>query len=647
MKYVLKQFIAMLVLVLAFAMVIPQSFVSAGDDITGHYFENEIRQLEALKIMEGDGKGTFYPDAQISRAEFAALVVRSLNLDTAQVASNTFSSAAVTASEIVFSDVPSGKWFYEPVYSAVELGIVKGYGDLFMPEKKISREEMAMMMIRALDTKAIISEPATITYDDEDQIQAIFLDAVKRLANLEIMKGKGENKFAPKDATKRGEAAAVLSRMLNIISPPPSLDYSVATLDSNGEPTIIKEYETFNEAKASLVDQQVIMQGNAIAYMKAGMAVTNKFTIIHNNAQLSDSGRTYIPTGTELMYFDSNEESVEIQLGNNKGFVSRDNVNLIPTSLIKGRSFYTVANGELSHSIFNPMTNKYTTVNAIAKAPVFLQPGTQYHSWNGTHFYQTNGTFAGESYQYFQHLPLHSQSTYTAEELDRFLLEKYPDTFKAKFPVSPLAGTGIAFKEVEAEFGVNALYLMAHAIHESAWGTSAIAQDKKNLFGMKAVDGNAYESAKTYESFKASIQDSASYVAASYHSAKGAYYYGAVLGHKSVGMNVKYASDAYWGELIAAHMYRADQYLGSKEYGLHKIAISNIASLNIRSSYGTTNPIIYEMRISGIPMIYTETSQYNGALWYRIISDSNLNRDGYVYGNGSLGLYVKEIPNLH
>ncbi len=31
---------------------------------------------------------------------------------------------------------------------------------------------------------------------------------------------------------------------------------------------------------------------------------------------------------------------------------------------------------------------------------------------------------------------------------------------------------------MEAQHGVNALYLMAHAIHESAWGTSSIAQTK-------------------------------------------------------------------------------------------------------------------------------------------------------------------------
>ena len=43
---------------------------------------------------------------------------------------------------------------------------------------------------------------------------------------------------------------------------------------------------------------------------------------------------------------------------------------------------------------------------------------------------------------------------------------------------------------MEAEFNVNALYLMAHAIHESGWGTSILAQTKHNLYGINAVDSD-------------------------------------------------------------------------------------------------------------------------------------------------------------
>ena len=52
-------------------------------------------------------------------------------------------------------------------------------------------------------------------------------------------------------------------------------------------------------------------------------------------------------------------------------------------------------------------------------------------------------------------------------------------------PDSPLIGLGKKFKEVESKYNVNALFLYSLAIHESYYGTSALAKDKNNLFGLK------------------------------------------------------------------------------------------------------------------------------------------------------------------
>ena len=126
---------------------------------------------------------------------------------------------------------------------------------------------------------------------------------------------------------------------------------------------------------------------------------------------------------------------------------------------------------------------------------------------------------------------------------------------------SPLAGLGSYFKEMEATYEVNALYLMAHAIHESAWGTSGIAQTKYNLYGINATDTDPEGNADTYASFEDSIKRAAEFVTSAYLSPTNWRYNGSFLGNKGAGMNVKYASDPYWGEKIAGHMYRADKYL--------------------------------------------------------------------------------------
>jgi beta-N-acetylglucosaminidase len=110
-----------------------------------------------------------------------------------------------------------------------------------------------------------------------------------------------------------------------------------------------------------------------------------------------------------------------------------------------------------------------------------------------------------------------------------------------------LAGLGSSFTAAERTYHVSARYFVAHAILESAWGTSAIAHDKHNLFGYGADDANPYVDARTFASFDACIQYVAAKVAGNYLSPSGAFYHGPTLR----GMNVDYASDSLWASSIA------------------------------------------------------------------------------------------------
>lgn len=110
-----------------------------------------------------------------------------------------------------------------------------------------------------------------------------------------------------------------------------------------------------------------------------------------------------------------------------------------------------------------------------------------------------------------------------------------------------MAGLGPSFMQAEQAYHVSARYFVAHAILESNWGTSAIAQDKHNLFGFNADDANPYRDATTFPSFPACIQYVGQFIAVNYLSPNGSYYHGPTLR----GMNVDYATDPYWAEKIA------------------------------------------------------------------------------------------------
>lgn len=88
-----------------------------------------------------------------------------------------------------------------------------------------------------------------------------------------------------------------------------------------------------------------------------------------------------------------------------------------------------------------------------------------------------------------------SKSGVTAQQIDAFLAERAP----------MMAGLGAAFKQIEKQYGINAIYAVAHAANESAWGTSQIARAKNNLFGRNAYDSSPMDSALSTNSYTESV----------------------------------------------------------------------------------------------------------------------------------------------
>jgi len=133
-------------LVLALVMVLGSfSFVSAApmSDIVGTANEDAITRLANLALLEGYPDGTFKPANNITRAEFAAVMVRAKGLD----------AVAATAKGLPtgFADVPAYHWAAGYVGTASKLGIIIGDGKgNFKPEDPVKYEEAITMVVRAL-----------------------------------------------------------------------------------------------------------------------------------------------------------------------------------------------------------------------------------------------------------------------------------------------------------------------------------------------------------------------------------------------------------------------------------------------------------------------------------------------------------------
>lgn len=117
------------------------------------------------------------------------------------------------------------------------------------------------------------------------------------------------------------------------------------------------------------------------------------------------------------------------------------------------------------------------------------------------------------------------------------------------------------FYYIEKQYNINGLFVAAIGIHESAWGTSKIAQNKKNLFGYGAYDSSPYSSSYSFTSYSEGIDLIARVLVKHYlnpngtaiygnEKATGKYYNGATI----TGVNQKYATDKNWANKVYSYM---------------------------------------------------------------------------------------------
>jgi len=160
-------------------------------------------------------------------------------------------------------------------------------------------------------------------------------------------------------------------------------------------------------------------------------------------------------------------------------------------------------------------------------------------------------------------------------------------------PGSTFPGIASSFMRAQELWGVNSLYLMAHAALESNWGASRIAVDKNNLFGFMAFDRDPHGSAATYRSKEDSVLHVSGYIRRDYLNKSGRFYRGWHL----AGMNEFYATDPMWAVKIARIMQSMFCYSGysAVEKELAGGVVTAAPALNLRLGPGTAHPVITTM----------------------------------------------------
>ncbi|GAA0135205.1 hypothetical protein YSY43_20450 [Paenibacillus sp. YSY-4.3] len=175
---------------------------SFGDLQNVPWAERAIDAMVARDIIQGTNDNSFSPEAAMNRADFLALLIRTLELKG-------------SGSNEAFSDVPSTAYYSHELAIARELGIAAGFTDnTFRPDTQISRQDMMVLTARALAAAGKQSEgsAALDAYADAANIADYAKDSIAALVKNGIVAGKND-KLAPHDSLNRAEAAAILYRI--------------------------------------------------------------------------------------------------------------------------------------------------------------------------------------------------------------------------------------------------------------------------------------------------------------------------------------------------------------------------------------------------------------------------------------------------
>ncbi len=168
-----------------------------------------VETLAERGIINGRANGCFDANAKMTRAEFAAIIVKALGLTKKTIN--------------IFTDVSPDKWYAPYIGAAYSYGIIRGTSNgCFTPDGIITKEEAAVMLARAAklcgcdtDMSAQRTRSVLSAFSDSDKLSSWAIEAAAFCYSSGICDNTTSN-ISPHHAVLRGEIALMLYRLLMI-----------------------------------------------------------------------------------------------------------------------------------------------------------------------------------------------------------------------------------------------------------------------------------------------------------------------------------------------------------------------------------------------------------------------------------------------
>lgn len=424
----------------------------------------------------------------------------------------------------------------------------------------------------------------------------------------------------------------------------PESNQTITSMDLDGNVTeVVIEDGTVDSYAA----EKARIGGGQIVNFNTGSGGVTEYVEEGTNT----SGYTHGSYGADAAYLGTSGGKVRFMLSGVIGLVDANKVQVVSAAAAQSVSYYAVTGGRLIHYItINVNKSSYASVLDNGAAPSYLSEGTKYYSYDGHYFYPEsafqqmledykNGNrsrsvnASAPYYNYYQYLPFRSTTNY-GSDLNAMINARVTASSKMR-------DLGNSFINAQNTYGINALLAVGVAANESAWGSSWIAQNKNNLFGLNAIDTSPGQSADYFASPTQCVNEfTETFLSKGYMNPQDWRYFGGFLGNKASGVNVKYASDPYWGEKAANVAWSLDKANGNRDAGKYTIGVKDTLSnqhtdLNVRQERSASATKVYSTGTqSSHAFILLEQNPTSG--FYKIQSDPVLNgsRSGIHSGSG-------------
>jgi hypothetical protein len=177
-------------------------------DISGHWAQQGIEIAASRGIVNGMTDTTFLPNAPLTRAQFTKILVSSMEIDLLKTSTSSF------------QDVSANYWGKSWIDAAVKEGLVQGANGQFQSDAKLSREQMFVMLTRAMhaeDQAKALKESeidSLLKATDKNQISSWARPYAALVLKLGLITGDAKGAILPTQSSTRAQAVIVINKLL-------------------------------------------------------------------------------------------------------------------------------------------------------------------------------------------------------------------------------------------------------------------------------------------------------------------------------------------------------------------------------------------------------------------------------------------------